>query len=123
LKTGRAVQAHGITRETPTLLIREVQMQKRTPLAAAILLAGLGLNISQARADCVCRCVNGQVQALCANAIDMKPICSPTICPIAPPAVQPIQAPRVPPIGTTQCRQAQVMNPVTKQYQWQTVCK
>ena len=74
-------------------------------------------------AECVCRCVNGQMQPLCQNAIDLPPICPPTVCNITPPSLVPIQQPRVPPIGTTGCRQAQVQNPRTGQYEWREVCR
>lgn len=76
-----------------------------------------------ANAACVCRCVNGEVQALCSSSIDLPPICAPQLCPITPPSIAPIQAPRIPPIGTTQCRQAQVLNPRTGQHEWREVCR
>ena len=38
-----------------------------------------------ANADCTCQCVNGQMQPLCSSAIDLPPICPPTICPITAP--------------------------------------
>lgn len=75
-----------------------------------------------AQAACVCRCVNGTVQAICTSSLDIRPICSPTICPIAPPSIAPIQPPRVPPIGTSRCVQRQVLNPYTNQYEWREVC-
>lgn len=76
-----------------------------------------------ADAACVCRCVNGSVQVLCSNSIDLPPICAPQICPITPPSIAPIQTPTIPPIGTTQCRQAQVFNPRTGQHEWREVCR
>lgn len=76
-----------------------------------------------ALADCVCRCVNGKVQAICKSSIDLKPICALTICPIVPPSVRPIQPPVVPPIGTTKCKKQQVLNPKTKLYEWKTICQ
>ncbi len=74
-------------------------------------------------AECVCRCVNGEVKAICRSSIDLPPICAPTICPIVPPAIAPIPAPMVPPIGTKQCNPEQVYNSFTKRYEWKTVCK
>ena len=74
-------------------------------------------------ASCYCACVNGQVQAICQSSIDLQPICSPTICPIVPPSIQPIGSPTIPPIGTQECHQAQVYNPNTGRYEWQTVCQ
>jgi hypothetical protein len=89
--------------------------------AAVVLCAAVLVN--DASASCVCRCVNGEVQALCSSSIDLPPICPPRVCPITPPSVAPIQAPRVPPIGTTVCRQAQVFNQRTGQYEWREVCR
>ena len=76
----------------------------------------------QVFADCQCRCVEGEVQAICSSSLDIEPICSPRICPITPPAVKPIDIPRVPPIGTKTCTQKQVYNENTGQYEWQEVC-
>ncbi len=93
--------------------------------AAISLVAGIfvALFSEPSSADCVCRCVNGQMQPLCQNAIDLPPICPPTVCGITPPSIAPIQPPRVPPIGTTNCRQAQIQNPRTGQYEWREVCR
>lgn len=76
-----------------------------------------------ARADCVCTCVNGQVQALCSSSLDLPPICSPRICPLTTPSIAPLQAPKLNPLGTTSCRQAQVLNPYTNRYEWKRVCR
>ena len=65
-----------------------------------LIIAALPFDV--AFANCVCRCVNGSVQALCSSSIDLPPICAPQICPITPPSIAPIQAPSIPPIGTTQ---------------------
>jgi hypothetical protein len=77
----------------------------------------------EAAAACQCACVNGSVQAVCSSAIDLPPICAPTICPIAPPSVRPIDTPRVPPIGASYCQNEQVLNPVTGRYEWQQICR
>lgn len=74
-------------------------------------------------ADCVCRCVNGEVKALCSSSIDLQPICSPTLCPLVPPSIAPLPSPQLPPLGTSACRQVQVLNPRTNQYEWQRVCR
>jgi hypothetical protein len=76
-----------------------------------------------AEASCVCRCVNGQMVPLCSSAIEVPPICPPTVCGIVPPSVRPVPTPMVPPIGTTSCAPQQVMNPFTHQYEWRTVCR
>jgi hypothetical protein len=78
---------------------------------------------STANADCVCRCVNGQMVPLCESTIDVPPICPPTVCAIAPPAVRPVDPPRAPPVGASHCQSEQVYNPVTRQYEWQEVCR
>lgn len=75
-----------------------------------------------ANATCKCVCMNGTVQAVCTNTLDIQPICSPTICPIVSPSVQPMQTPTVPPIGTTNCSPEQIYNQYTGQYEWKTVC-
>jgi len=81
------------------------------------------LTISDANARCVCRCVNGDMQALCSSSIDLPPICPPKVCPIRSPSIAPIRAPKIPPIGTTRCRQAQVLNRNTGRYEWKRVCQ
>ena len=92
-------------------------------IIAVLLLTCLAISSTNADASCVCRCVNGEMQALCSSSIDLPPICPPTVCPITPPSIAPIQTPRVPPIGTTVCRQAQVFNQRTGQYEWREVCR
>jgi hypothetical protein len=76
-----------------------------------------------ANADCQCACVNGTVQAICESAIDLKPLCPPTLCPLAPPAITPIAAPTLPPIGTSHCAPKQVVDPNTGEYIWRTLCE
>ena len=78
---------------------------------------------SPVQAGCVCSCVNGNPQALCSSTLDLPPICSPRICPIVPPSIEPLQSLRLNPLGTTSCRQAQVLNPYTLSYEWKRVCQ
>ncbi|HKU54911.1 MAG TPA: hypothetical protein VJP60_06075 [Rhizomicrobium sp.] len=87
--------------------------------AAALILAGS----DPGHAACQCACVDGQVQTVCQNAIDLKPICSPQICQLVPPSLRPIQAPTIPPIGTSSCAPQQVFNPSTRLYEWRTLCR
>jgi len=89
-------------------------------LAVALYVVALA---TPANARCVCRCINGQVQDVCDSAIDIPPICTPQICPITPPSIAPIPKPTIPPLGTTSCRQVQVLNPRTNQYEWRQVCQ
>jgi hypothetical protein len=78
--------------------------------------------LSSAEAACVCRCVDGEMQPICNSAMDLPPICPPTICPIAPPSIAPIIPPSVPPLGTSDCRMAQVCN-MFGNCRWQRVCE
>lgn len=76
-----------------------------------------------ASANCVCRCVDGEMQPLCSNSIDIPPVCMPTVCAIVPPSITPITPPSIPPLGTSECSQRQVQNPDTGRYEWQRVCE
>ena len=88
-----------------------------------LLAAGFALLLTaEARASCVCRCVDGEMQPLCDSAIDLPPICPMTACAVVPPSVKPIQPLGIPPLGTSQCSQRQVLNPATRQYEWRSVC-
>jgi hypothetical protein len=89
---------------------------RRLLALSAFLLAGA------AHADCVCRCVDGQVRALCSSTLDLQPICAPQLCPIVPPALAPLPSLQLPPLGTTSCRQVQVLNPLTQRYEFRRVC-
>lgn len=95
---------------------------KFSALSGAVALLMLAATVP-GRAACQCACVDGQVQAICQDALDIKPICAPQICQIVPPAVRPIQAPTIPPIGTRSCGPQQVFNPTTGRYEWQTLCR
>jgi len=86
-------------------------------LSSIILLAG------EAHASCVCRCVDGEMQAICSSTIDIAPICPPTACGMAPPSIAPIQRMQMAPLGTQQCSQRQVWDPATRRYQWQRMCE
>jgi hypothetical protein len=77
---------------------------------------------AEARASCVCRCVDGATQPLCESSIDLPPICPATVCAFVPPSIKPVQPPAIPPLGTSQCSQREVLNPTTRQYEWRNVC-
>ena len=77
----------------------------------------------QVFADCQCSCINGQVAPICSNAMELKPICAPMICPIAPPSIAPLTPPSIPPLGTSRCRNQQVLNNKTNQYEWKLICQ
>lgn len=74
-------------------------------------------------ADCYCACVDGDVQALCSSSLDIEPICPPRICPIDTPSIKPIRPQQIPPIGTSDCDEQRVLNPLTGRYDWETVCQ
>jgi hypothetical protein len=76
-----------------------------------------------AHAACECRCVDGQMQAVCASAIDLPRVCSVALCPIVPPAISPLERPQLPPLGTSSCRQEQVLDPATRRYEWRALCR
>ena len=78
--------------------------------------------ISAVQAGCTCQCVNGEIQPLCNSALDIPPICMPTICPIMMPSIAPIEMPRIPLIGTSSCRQARICDQWGN-YRWQEVCR
>lgn len=77
---------------------------------------------AKAWATCRCVCINGEVDAVCSSALDIKPICTLRICPLTPLSITPIQMPRIPPIGTSQCKQKQVYNEFTRKYEWREIC-
>ena len=74
-------------------------------------------------AKCDCLCVNGNVEAICSNAYEVRPVCTPRVCPIPPPSLEPLESPQLPPLGTTSCHQAQVYNESTRQHEWRRVCE
>lgn len=74
-----------------------------------------------AHASCYCQCVDGAMQALCDSAIDLPPICPPSICPLTAPSFAPIGRPTLPPLGTSSCRDAQVCD-VWGNCRWEQVC-
>ena len=99
--------------------MREISL---TALALIFLTGLLGFAF-KADAACICRCVNGQVRALCNSTIDIPPICPPRLCPIAPAKIKPLPSLKLNPLGTTSCQQKMVLNPKTYQYEWKRVCR
>lgn len=92
-------------------------------LYSILVVALLAVTPLTAVANCICRCVDGEMQPICSRAIDLQPICPPAICPIMPPSITPIQPLTIPPLGTTNCAPARVLNPYTHQYTWQRLCQ
>ncbi len=93
------------------------QGPQRAPIAPTS--AGFGLT----QPGCRCVCIEGKMESLCQNAIDLKPICGAQVCPFAAIGFRPPQPPMVPPIGTRSCQQEQVLNSKTGFYEWQSVCR
>lgn len=85
----------------------------------AISFAGAG----EAAADCVCRCVNGELGAICVGSTAVPPVCAPRACPATTQNTPPRLAQSSPPAGTTQCLMVQVLNPKSGRYDWQELCK
>jgi hypothetical protein len=89
---------------------------------AASIAAGAVLGSSPAQARCECRCVEGEVVALCDQPGELPPLCPPRICPIVPPRLQPVVPPNLPPPGRERCELRRVLDPATGRYEWQEVC-
>jgi len=79
--------------------------------------------IESVEARCVCKCVNGNVRAICSSTLDLKPLCSPTLCPMMTPKLKPLQPLTLAPLGTTRCELKQVYNSWTGQYEWKNLCQ
>ena len=77
---------------------------------------------TQVYAECSCECVDGQVQAICENPLEIQPICFPRMCPGELPIIKPLSLPVIPPVGTRDCRQERVYDPSTHTYGWETLC-
>lgn len=73
-------------------------------------------------ADCVCRCVDGEMQAICEDVLDIAPFCPMRHCPLEPLELKPLPSLRLPPLLTKRCEHKQVLNPRTKQYEWRELC-
>jgi len=84
------------------------------------LLGLLLIALESTHASCVCRCVGGEVQPICTQAIDMPPICAPAICPASPAA---LPSNRIPAFGTESCSRQSVFDPRTGLYEVRTICK
>lgn len=91
----------------------------RLLLTAALLL----YLTATSHAECVCRCVDGQMQPICESTIDLRPLCPVMVCALPLPQSKPIQPPVLPPLGTTKCTPRQVLDPDAGQYEWQSVCR
>jgi hypothetical protein len=109
--------------ELPFELARRRRRLNRAMVGAALAAVAI-MWAGSANAECVCGCVNGQVQAICERAIDPRPICT-NICVAAPPVTMPVPQLLLPapPIGATDCTQVQVLNPATNAYELRQVCR
>lgn len=94
---------------------------KKILLAAGI--CTIAFSSTAAFSMCQCECVNGVNRPMCTSAMDMAPMCPPMQCPMMAPSLAPLNPPTLPPIGTRSCRQMQIYNQYTRQYEWQQVCQ
>jgi len=86
-----------------------------------VLLASFMFVSQSTYASCVCRCVGGEVQPVCTQAIDMPPICAPAIC---PPSIAPsVPSSRIPAFGTESCSRQSVFDPRTGRYESRNICQ
>ncbi len=99
-----------------------VRSGRRSLAITSIVICAALLWSARAEASCTCQCVDGEMQPLCSGAIDLPPICPPTICPLAPSSIAPINPPVLPPLGTSACRQARVCDQ-SGNCRWQQVCR
>ena len=94
----------------------------RNIVGAALLATALAV-AGEAAAECVCRCIDGELGAICVGSTVVPPVCAPRVCPTAPQFSPPRIAQTAPPAGTTQCRMAQVLNPQSGRYEWMELCR
>jgi len=89
--------------------------------ACLVILIALALSPNVGNAACRCTYVDGMQQQLCDSSIDLPAMCIGGIAPLPPASIAPLPSLALPPLGTSSCRQAQVWN--GQSYQWQTVCQ
>ena len=87
----------------------------------SLLFISININ-STSYAACTCECVNGQVEAICSNSMDLRPLCGPRLCPLVNPSIKPLDSLTLPPLGTSNCTNMQVYNSYTYQYEWEEMC-
>ena len=76
-----------------------------------------------AHADCECTCIDGEYQAVCDEASEVKPECPTEICAIAPPvADDKAEEPYLPPPRRRSCRPEVAWDPVLREYRRMVVC-
>jgi hypothetical protein len=93
-------------------------------LLSTLLLGAFTTPLSVAYADCTCKCVNDEPKAVCTLPTDKAPRCPISSCPAAPTKAQPApHLPTTPADDTNSCRQEQVVNQKTHQYEWQLICR
>lgn len=96
-------------------------MSRTILIVAAVV--GAAMVAAPAAASCSCECVNGRSQSVCQSPIDLPAMCGVQMCPMTPPAMAPLPSMKLPPLGTSECHPAQVLNPETHLYVWETVCQ
>ena len=78
---------------------------------------------SEAAANCVCGCIDGQPGVICRNSAQTQPTCAPVVCPSPQLSTPPLLASSNPPPGTAHCFMAQVFTLETNRYEWLEVCR
>jgi hypothetical protein len=91
-------------------------LPKFPPLS--VLLTALLFMALPAQAECVCKCLAGQVKAVCDNPRELRPLCASHPCPIKPPVSENITSP-----AKTDCVAQKVYNPFTGAYENKLLCK
>lgn len=76
-----------------------------------------------ANAKCVCKCVNGKIEAIYDNILDLPSIYPLTLCPLLTPKLALLKVLSLPPIGTTECKEEQVYNSYLGDYEWKEICR
>ena len=101
-------------------------LEKKSFLEVVVtLLVGLAIGFAAgtASAACGCECVEGAIRAVCTRPGELAPLCPSAICPISPAAVRPLDPLALAPLGASRCQEAQVLNPDTRRYEWQLLCR
>lgn len=89
-----------------------------------LLLAGVSIvNSDNARAGCVCVCVDGLNRPLCASAADPRPTCPPRFCPREPSTTRPLDQPTLPPTKARTCSREYIYNRFSGRYEWWQLCR
>ena len=102
----------------------KVDVKSTVTFLVVLLLAGVSIvNSDNARADCVCVCVDGLNRPLCASAADPRPTCPPRFCPREPSTTRPLDQPTLPPTKARTCSREYIYNRFSGRYEWWQLCR